>query len=576
MKKALTVLLAVCMLAFAAACAGGSISEPPPPSGASPSSDPGAPSPSPSDTPAASAIEGAQFIDGYWKFDETRKISIEIFERSSAARTDAHDNMYTDWAKAEMLRLSNVEITEYVSMPRWDEQDLIATWLAGNTAPSICYTYNFATIQQYADQDAVWDLEPFINGYRDQLPHMWDLLGEFLLYYARDPGTGQIFWIETLKDATARINTFARADWLKTLNIPEPTTRSEFEDMLIKFRDNAELLLGAEANMMIPFVISTDVGWRSENLAVSFFPPEMSEKDEYILGYDDRHITYPGYKESVRLLNKWYNNDLIWKDFGLYGSGGETSPEEDYLKSGYIGAFIHNWDYPFRGSGTGVNPTIESKFGAGAGFIAIDPIKNEAGITKKFASPSNDRKIFFPKTNGEPMASMLYLDWLSREDTIVYLQLGTEGINYKINDDGTFSTIAIPEGDPNLPYIINSPFGLDQLIVLNEYYSRNPLTALAKAGGGYPGIAPAIIVGAMEKANTNGYTAAYHNFGSIEAESGVGTVLKDKRDSFLTNSIVASIADFDKVYDAGYAEWLATGGQAIIDERTARWAEYNP
>jgi putative aldouronate transport system substrate-binding protein len=38
-----------------------------------------------------------------------------------------------------------------------------------------------------------------------------------------------------------------------------------------------------------------------------------------------------------------------------------------------------------------------------------------------------------------------------------------------------------------------------------------------------------------------------------------------------TQSIPASRADFDRVYDAGIADWLRSGAQAIIDERRAKY-----
>ncbi|MDR0248650.1 MAG: sugar ABC transporter substrate-binding protein [Oscillospiraceae bacterium] len=573
MKKALTILLALSMLVLAA-CTSTSLA---PPEDPSPSSPILSPSTTPSDAPPASAIEGAQFVNGYWRFDETKEITVQIFERSSGTgRTDAHDNMYTDWAKDKFLNDCNVRIKEFVPMPRFPEDEIIPTWLAANTAPDVCVTYNHAAIQQYADMDAVWDLQPYIDGHKDQLTYMWDVLGEYLLHYSQDPDTKQIFWIEGRRTVTQRMNTFARADWLAKLNLPEPTTRQEFENMLVAFRDNAELLLGADAAQMVPFVLSTDVGWRTENLAVSFFPPEMSARDEYILGYDDRHVCYPNYKESVRLLNKWYNDKLIWQDFGLYGSGSDQTPEEDMLRAGFVGSFIHNWDYPFRGSGSGINVTIMANNGPDAGFIAIDPFKNDAGVTKKFNMEIVDRKIFFPKTNKEPLASIVYVDWLCHPDVIVYLQLGTEGKNYQIDDEGNFSLITINNDTPDLlPYIINSPTGLDQLIVLNGYWPGDPLTALAGAGGAYTGISPDIVKDAMQKGAANGYYYPSPGLGAVTAESGMGTLLKDKRDSFLTNAIATSVANFDKVYDDGYEEWMLAGVRAIIEERTQKWDAAN-
>ncbi|MBP3825741.1 MAG: sugar ABC transporter substrate-binding protein, partial [Butyrivibrio sp.] len=60
----------------------------------------------------------------------------------------------------------------------------------------------------------------------------------------------------------------------------------------------------------------------------------------------------------------------------------------------------------------------------------------------------------------------------------------------------------------------------------------------------------------------------------VEAEAGVGDTLSAKRDQVYDQAVVASTADFDAVWEAGIADYLSAGGQAIIDERTAKWAEY--
>jgi putative aldouronate transport system substrate-binding protein len=51
----------------------------------------------------------------------------------------------------------------------------------------------------------------------------------------------------------------------------------------------------------------------------------------------------------------------------------------------------------------------------------------------------------------------------------------------------------------------------------------------------------------------------------------MGTALSEKRNTLLTQSIVAESGKFDSVFDSGYADYLNSGGQAIIDERKAAW-----
>ena len=67
-----------------------------------------------------------------------------------------------------------------------------------------------------------------------------------------------------------------------------PTNKAEFEACLVAFRDNAELLLGADAAKMVPYSTSQDIGWRNNNLTVSFVPDAITDEELYIRGFDDR------------------------------------------------------------------------------------------------------------------------------------------------------------------------------------------------------------------------------------------------------------------------------------------------
>ena len=81
--------------------------------------------------------------------------------------------------------------------------------------------------------------------------------------------------------------------------------------MLVAFKDNADTLLGSDASKMVPFSTSYDIGWRASNLITSFMDPNISDKEYYINGFDDRMVTEPQTKEAVKLLNKWYTFVLM-------------------------------------------------------------------------------------------------------------------------------------------------------------------------------------------------------------------------------------------------------------------------
>lgn len=509
---------------------------------------------------AFAADEG--FVDG--KFTNTRHITVEVYNRHNDGGSDPTSSPFAQFIKDGMLEKYNVEV-EFVSVGRWTEVDDLNNLLAGNDAPDICVTYSFPTIQTYANMGGITNLTPYLEEYKPLLTNLWDLLGDNNIYYDQDPDTKELWAIEAILAENARINTFIREDWLKKLDLPMPTTEEEFHDCLVKFKKNAELLLGEDAAKMIPYTTSYDIGWRNDLLNISKVPNDVTDKELFIHGFDDRHLLYPNYKEGIRVLNKWYNEGLVWKDFALYGSGDTT--EDDMLKAGFVGAFQHNWDYPYRNGDDSIQANLKRNVGEDAAFIAVDCFKNDAGEYRKYLANSVDRKVFFPATNDEPLASLLYLDFISDPANLLFLQTGVENVNHVRMENGAYKTIAAT-GE----YIMNSGMNIDHTITVNGLHIGE-YTTVSQALN-YAGIEPHYIEVALQCAKNGGRVVTAFHVGAINSEEGIGTALTDKRDTFLCQAVVAPEADFDKIYDAGMEDYLASGGQDIINERAEKYAQY--
>ena len=558
MKKIISIVLVFCMMLSLVACSGKD----------TPSSKTGGDASKVESTADASKVdstadasEPSEIVDG--KFVETREITVEVYDRDNEGGSTPEDNCYTDYIKEGMLRDHNIKVT-FVPIPRWTEVEQINNQLAAGTAPDICITYDYATIQTYAGMGGVLDLSQYMDKYKDQLPNLWSWLGSTNINWDKNPTDGTIWALESKLAVMARINTFVREDWLKKLNIAEPTTVEEFEAMLKAFKDNASTLLGDDADKMVPFSISFDVGWRSDNLVSSFIPDNITDKEYYVHEFDDRKLLQTNSKEGVRVLNKWYNEGLIWKDFALYPAGDTT--EDNMMKAGYVGAFIHNWDYPYRNGTNSIANSLKQMVGPDAGYIAIDPFKNDAGVTKKFLAGPVDRKIFLPSTNDEPLASLMYLDWISKQENRKFLQFGEEGVTCQTQADGSIKTIAVT-GEK----IMNSPCNIDYTITCNgidlgDVDKTNKSIAL-----GYDGIDPSYIEKALTIAIENGRIGKNVNVGTIKSEEGMGPALQKKRDTLLDQAVVAKPDKFDEIFDSGLKDYLNSGGQAIIDERNAAW-----
>lgn len=512
-------------------------------------------------TPTPDPSNG-ELVNG--KFVNTRKITVEVYDRDS--KTPADNNVWTDWIKEQMLQKYNVEVS-FRAVPRWTEGDQINNLLAAGDAPDICYTYSYPTIQAYANMGGVLDLNPLLAQYKPLLTNLWDWLGDENIYYDQDPKTGTVWAIEGRRNNTYRINTFVRQDWLDKLGMKAPTTTAEFEKMLVAFKDNASTLLGKDAAQMVPFLLTQDVGWTAAPIIESFMDPDITDKELYINGFDDRKFTENGTKEAVKLLNKWYNNGLIWKDFSLHASGDSTG--DDMCKAGYVGAFIQNYDYPFRNNEESINALLAKNVDPKAKFVAINCFTDKNGNYTHFSySAAGDRKSFLPATNTEPLASLLYLDFISSPEVVEYLQIGIEGINHQKLEGGVIKISGV--SDENVKYNQNSGQNIDITMTCNGLrLSSDELTRKSLAYG-YSGVDVNDVANAMAVAEKDAVLPKNVNVGEIAAEA-EGTDLTGKRDATFNQSVVCKPADFDKTWDDGMKTYLNAGGQAIKNEREAAW-----
>ena len=124
--------------------------------------------------------------------------------------------------------------------------------------------------------------------------------------------------------------------------------------------------------------------------------------------------------------------------------------------------------------------------------------------------------------------------------------------------------------------IMNSPQNIDYTITINGLDLGDTDLSVLSLANGYAGIDSKYISRAYDVTTSDVRIGKRYNVGDIAAEEGLGETLRNKRDEVLDNAVVAPVDQFDAVWDAGMADYLASGGQAIKDERTSKLAEFYP
>jgi putative aldouronate transport system substrate-binding protein len=494
---------------------------------------------------------------------EYSEITVEVFDRGTdGGKTDPTNNYYTDWIKQKVKEELNIGVT-FVAVSRWEETQQLNNLMAAGTAPDICMTYSGDLVANYRDLGGLVDLAPYIDSH---LPDLKEFLGPDLALPGRDmiqrnmnTDTGEIFSIPARRMNVAQVSTFIRKDWLDKLGLPLPTTTQEFYDALVAFKTQDPG--GVGANNVVPFTMTSDVRWRASTILESFIDPNLSDEERWVNTVIERQYLLPGYKEGVRFLNKMYNDGLIDNQFALYK---DDTDSDNLIKSGVVGAFIHNWDQPYRDT-PGLLRDLKENV-PDAEIVSIDPFVNSEGKTAKGLYDSAGLNFFIPANSKNVEGALRYLNWLSRFENRNYLQIGDEGVTHKLVDG--IPQLIPAEGEK----IMNSSQNIDYTIMINGLDLGDEAKNAKALAASYT-VDPELVIKAYEDAMRDGRPAIIVPV-TLSVAGPYTQVLTDKGNELMATAVSAAPEDFDTVWDNGIADWRANGADEIIAERQAKYTEY--
>ena len=486
----------------------------------------------------------------------TGRLTVQVFDRGSdGGRTPAHNNAWTNWIKEKVKRDLNIDVT-FIPVGRWSETtDIVNLMAAGpGSAPDLCYTYAYDMIAAFRDMGGVMDLSPYIDTY---LPDLKKLLGadpaftgRELIYRDQDPRTGQIFSVTSYRVAIAQRNIFIREDWLNKLGMAVPTNFNELYNALRAFRDQDPGNVGR--NRVVPFGVNADARWGLADPIQHFLNPRMTDRDRWVYNIADRNIYMDGYKRGVQEMNRWYNEGLIFRDFPLMVAADDFYNQ---IKSGVVGAFCQNWDFPYR---TDINIHGDLRRNVpDANYIPINVTNNKEVMDKP------GLRIFIPSFSPNKDAALKYLNWLAKEENYRFLQLGHEGLNHRMVN-GIPQTIATA---PQHQWIQNSPNNIDLTMPMNGIELGSDELNGRALGLGYGSTPPDVISNAFIVATRGARgPAVWQATTTVNQYAGD---LREKADDLIALAISARPQDFNRVWDNGIRDWLRAGGQEVFNERSA-------
>ena len=479
---------------------------------------------------------------------EPIELRVEVFDRGTPGQTPVDNNYWTKWIQENFGDPNNIKLT-FVPCPRSQEVETLNVWMATGDAPDICLTYDVATVYKYYKEGGLADLTDAIDKYGAELKKY---LGEDLLAYG--VYDGRQYAIPAKRVIQARTGTFIRKDWLEALDLPVPETTDEFYETLKAFKEKNP----GNVDKVIAYGMTHDVDYVAYGFFETFLE-EMSDKDYYV----KYRLFLPGWKEGARFLNKLYNEGLISPEFPLDKDGKML---DEAIVRGQVGAYGGNYDLALRNV-PGHNINLKQNI-PDAEFIPCDPFTNKYnGKHQKEIHDPTGIRIIVPKTSQDKVDAVIkYLNWMADPNVIFFLQFGEEGVHHEIVDD--LPKLLMVEGEKMMPSLQN----IDYTLIVNGIYLEDTQKIIGANAFSYPENEH-LYEAAYNLALRDGYVNPGAGLIPTDAEAKYSKVLDDKELEIYAQSITAKPEEFDNVWDPLIEEYLAAGGQEVMDQRAALWDE---
>ncbi|MNO24500.1 Lipoprotein LipO precursor [compost metagenome] len=484
-------------------------------------------------------------------------LKVELFDRgNSPAGYTITDSYLTRLVQERFGKPNNIDV-QFVPVPRSEEiQKLNVLMASQSEVPDIVFTYDSGTFNRYAEQGGLTDLTGLLDQYA---PNLKKFLGEDTLAYGQYKG--QQFALPGRRLVLGKYAGYVRQDWLDKLGLPVPQTTEELYTTLKAFKDKDPGNTGGKA---IPFGVSL-ASAQYEPLLWSFIEP-LTDEQRYTLtqqlGSNDYPTLLPGFKEGLKFMNKLYNEGLMSKDFGL---DKDKKQLWQNLQNGLIGFYTEDaGELYFTANGGYENLQANVP---GAVMTPVDAFTNSEGKHAKPAYAPNAMYVMIPKSSKNAEAALKYLDWMASDTNLFDMQYGVENENYTLVDgvpvvkaDATQEAMDRIYNFGDLAIIVNGKFAGDD--------AKNEAAYIAQTPEKYQ----ADMRKSVEISNTDNIQPVRFDH-PIEAEAKYGTALADKFQEIIVKMTMIKPDQFDSTYDSMMKDYMASGGQAILDERTAAYKE---
>jgi putative aldouronate transport system substrate-binding protein len=464
--------------------------------------------------------------------EEYPKVSFSMMGQFENVEPPKEDNMMLTWLRENM----NADI-EFTWVPTTAYEDKMAAQIAAADLPNVIVARSpkNSVIVNAVRIGMFWELDPYIT---PDYPSL-DRLNKDVLENIRIDG--KVYALPRESDV-ARSGVYWRQDWLDNVGLEAPANIDEIYEIIKAFTENDPDGDGQDN--------TTGVSMKGRNLNsfVRMVAMLMGGTNQWYLAEDGTIKNEVETPEYLQALNWWrdvYENGYIVSDFTV--NDDENVPIEQG-RAGFVFATT-------VGDITGrVNPTRQVF--PEAEFDFTQDLVDPNGRTPIIPNVGYVGAIMFPKTTTKTEAQLLpiieFFDRLGRDENVLVLRKGFEGVHYTIDDDGYI--VSTPEQNeqfntvdfPDVGFF--NPF---RAFKNNPERQADPLRQ--KLADSYDKNIPNIVPNMSDW---------YISETSTSMTTPIEDIITDARMKFVLGEI-----DEDG-WNAAVAEWKEAGGDAIAADYT--------
>ncbi len=481
-------------------------------------------------------------------FEKNVTIQIPVYDRAFEG-WNVTDNYYTKWIQSEFGDKYNVTV-EFVAIGRSTEVVDYTQMLAAGTAPDIIFHYDMPQALAYYGEGAMQQLD--LNEIAYYAPTYSTNLGDTNKTYGA-VDEGNYFFFANRPEAYNWL-TLIRQDWIDAVGMKMPTNLDEYNALLAAWKDAG---LGNGGGNLVQNNFTYDYGFRT-------WP--IDEKERAL--YSDLSVASLSWEPThkfLKNLNYQYNNGLIDPEF--YLNTDDASTQADFV-SGNSGVYEL-----YLASSTAVIDNL----------LLNDPNAKVAVLDPKAKVPTGEgyvpqSRAYWPfgmimginstSSAEERAAVWMYLEWMSQEENLFFLQNGVEGENYTMNESGLAVKNADFAGESKLSNNNNKDYWC--LVVESAQYADKDVNYQANLANWAPVGYEYLIEDSYKYYNDYLEYATPDALYSVVLES-VAEYKSDLNDlwqELYVKCAMSSEADFEAVYKEASETYLSSGYKEILDEKT--------